>query len=527
MTVSEHYDGAGPDNTRVFPYSTPNCRKGNTRTTSERYEVKCKLFGWWRCTRYRLIYATVYRTSYTQHTEYDCCPGWTNMVSNVCGTPICGRQCLNGGTCVAPDTCECPPGYSGTTCSTDVNECNHDNGGCEQTCANTDGSYYCTCGAGFTLTLDGHHCHDGINECLLANGGCQQNCHNTVGSFYCSCYDGYNLKGDGTSCEDINECEIDNGGCEHECENYGGGSECFCRTGYQLAVDNSSCEDTNECWKNMDGCNHSCHNTLGSYYCTCDDGFLLQSDGQTCQDVNECNHDNGGCEQTCANTDGSYYCTCGAGFTLTLDGHHCHEMTTTVETSTTAEMTTTEVTTAEPTTTEDPTTTDIATEPETTIQVDTTTQMGTTSEEPTTLPETTTEELATTEDTDSTVVDEPVPTTLIQGAATVVTSDKTPITVSLISEKSSPLSGWLYAVMALSIVIVLAVIIGVMIYWLWKRRISTPTEKTKEDDMPGASVPNDENAEYLYPSNTNLFEQRGQTDASYDGTNENVYEEIE
>ncbi|XP_070570968.1 multiple epidermal growth factor-like domains protein 6 [Ptychodera flava] len=294
------------------------------RTTSERYKVKCKLFGWWRCTKYRLKYATVYRTSYIQHTDYYCCPGWTNMVSNVCLTPICQRQCLNGGTCVAPDTCECPPGYSDTTCSTDVNECDHDNGGCDQACVNTDGSYYCTCRSGFTLTLDGHHCDDGINECLLANGGCQQNCHNTVGSFYCSCYDGYNLEGDGTSCEDINECETDNGGCEHECENFDGGFECFCRTGYQLAADDSSCEDINECWNDIDGCNQNCHNTLASYYCTCDDGFLLQSDGLTCQDVDECQLGNGGCEHICVNTEGAYRCQCHVGYVVDfIDAQNC------------------------------------------------------------------------------------------------------------------------------------------------------------------------------------------------------------
>ena len=32
-----------------------------------------------------------------------------------------------------------------------------------------------------------------INECAYNNGGCEQVCVNTVGSFVCSCYSGYTL----------------------------------------------------------------------------------------------------------------------------------------------------------------------------------------------------------------------------------------------------------------------------------------------------------------------------------------------
>ena len=33
-----------------------------------------------------------------------------------------------------------------------------------------------------------------IDECITNNGGCEQLCTNTIGSFNCSCTDGYNLK---------------------------------------------------------------------------------------------------------------------------------------------------------------------------------------------------------------------------------------------------------------------------------------------------------------------------------------------
>ena len=38
----------------------------------------------------------------------------------------------------------------------DVNECNVNNGGCEHSCTNTDGSYTCSCNTGYQLSLG--HC---------------------------------------------------------------------------------------------------------------------------------------------------------------------------------------------------------------------------------------------------------------------------------------------------------------------------------------------------------------------------------
>ena len=40
----------------------------------------------------------------------------------------------------------------------DVNECEIGNGGCEGSCENIDGSYYCTCPDGFGLGPNGHEC---------------------------------------------------------------------------------------------------------------------------------------------------------------------------------------------------------------------------------------------------------------------------------------------------------------------------------------------------------------------------------
>ena len=40
----------------------------------------------------------------------------------------------------------------------DINECNSNNAGCDHTCENTDGTYVCSCKAGYELNNDQHSC---------------------------------------------------------------------------------------------------------------------------------------------------------------------------------------------------------------------------------------------------------------------------------------------------------------------------------------------------------------------------------
>lgn len=48
----------------------------------------------------------------------------------------------------------------------DINECNTNNGGCEQFCHNTVGSYYCTCNNTYTLNADKHMCDGKLIWCV-------------------------------------------------------------------------------------------------------------------------------------------------------------------------------------------------------------------------------------------------------------------------------------------------------------------------------------------------------------------------
>ena len=52
--------------------------------------------------------------------------------------------------------------YIYSTCmlfSIDFDECGVNNGGCEQICTNTIGSFNCTCNAGFELAYDRRTCN--------------------------------------------------------------------------------------------------------------------------------------------------------------------------------------------------------------------------------------------------------------------------------------------------------------------------------------------------------------------------------
>ena len=51
-----------------------------------------------------------------------------------------------------------------------------------------------------TFTVSFYLCIIDIDECAPNNGGCQHTCNNINGSFYCTCNDGYTLNRDGKSC---------------------------------------------------------------------------------------------------------------------------------------------------------------------------------------------------------------------------------------------------------------------------------------------------------------------------------------
>ena len=79
---------------------------------------------------------------------------------------ICTGDCSNGGTCVAPETCDCQDGWSGNSCSDGQVHCEHHN------------------------SYNNFVHHADVDEC--GEGVCT-NCTNIVGSFQCTCPDGNTL----------------------------------------------------------------------------------------------------------------------------------------------------------------------------------------------------------------------------------------------------------------------------------------------------------------------------------------------
>ncbi|XP_017844210.1 multiple epidermal growth factor-like domains protein 6 [Drosophila busckii] len=132
----------------------------------------------------------------------------------------CTHECIN-----KPGSyeCGCPLGYM---LQQDERSCKPALVGCPPGTRHTElgGCEPVECAPGLVHGAEGN-CVD-IDECQLNNGGCSHLCVNAEGSFKCSCPAGYELAANAKDCEDINECAKDNGGCPFECYNEPGGFSC-------------------------------------------------------------------------------------------------------------------------------------------------------------------------------------------------------------------------------------------------------------------------------------------------------------
>uniref|UniRef100_M3YKH0 Multiple EGF like domains 10 n=1 Tax=Mustela putorius furo TaxID=9669 RepID=M3YKH0_MUSPF len=140
------------------------------------YYTSCTdILNWFKCTRHRISYRTAYRhgekTMYRRKSQ--CCPGFYES-REMC-VPHCADKCVHG-RCIAPNTCQCEPGWGGTNCSS---ACDGDHWGphCSSRCQCKNGALCnpitgaCHCAAGFR----GWRCEDRCEQGTYGND-CHQRC---------------------------------------------------------------------------------------------------------------------------------------------------------------------------------------------------------------------------------------------------------------------------------------------------------------------------------------------------------------
>ncbi|CAM4647749.1 unnamed protein product [Lepidochelys olivacea] len=198
--------------------------------------------------------------------------------------------------------CICRPGFTGTECSVNINECESNPcKGPHFECVDSANGYICQCQMG----PNGEGCHTEISVC--SSQPCQNNgtCIEGAEIYTCSCQPGHT----GAHCEDnIDECAsspCQNGAiCLDRVNEY----NCFCVPGFQ----GYRCEiDINECASRPCKNNGTCLNEMDHYLCKCVPGYT----GVNCDaEIDECDSDpcqNGG---TCTDHIGFYTCTCAPGY---------------------------------------------------------------------------------------------------------------------------------------------------------------------------------------------------------------------
>ncbi|NXW45134.1 PEAR1 protein, partial [Nyctiprogne leucopyga] len=233
------------------------------------------------CLQQRIVYRTEYRQAVRTDSRrrYQCCLGYYES-RDAC-VPRCTQECVHG-RCVAPDLCQCEPGWRGPDCSS---ECDEQSWGprCQHRCDCHHGapcdplSGACSCPPGFADPLCHQPCPPGTygQGCHLP---CpcrhQAPCDPSTGA--CRCPPG--LAGphcevpclEGTPCD--TPCPCQNGGICHPLAS----SACVCPHGWMGEICSMPCPPG----RFGPGCQGECHCHNGGHcdprggQCQCTPGFI-------------------------------------------------------------------------------------------------------------------------------------------------------------------------------------------------------------------------------------------------------------
>eukprot|EP00117_Sycon_ciliatum_P036320 scpid89300/ scgid27358/ Fibropellin-3; Epidermal growth factor-related protein 3; Fibropellin III; Fibropellin-c; SpEGF III len=194
------------------------------------------------------------------HTQYVC--EKTGDCMDCASSP-----CQNGGACANLGNdflCSCLPGFTGNTCSDDIDECVSDPCMLGGVCQNDSPDHYnCDCLTGYT----GKQCETDIDDCQGSPCHTDATCLDHVNNFTCVCQPGFT----GELCaQDVNECSsnpCNNGG---SCHDQVSGYVCDCLAGYT----GEHCDtDLDECLSNPCQNGASCRDLLNQHVCICRPGF--------------------------------------------------------------------------------------------------------------------------------------------------------------------------------------------------------------------------------------------------------------
>ncbi|XP_072018651.1 low-density lipoprotein receptor-related protein 6-like [Amphiura filiformis] len=182
------------------------------------------------------------------------------------------NACENGSRCRQLPSgyqCACLPGYTGTYCEINIDECSS-NPCINGQCIDGTNSFVCDC----LMRWTGESCDIDVNECAQTQSPCHVNadCSNTEGSYTCQCQPGF--AGDGyTTCTGIDECASNpcqNGGtCNDLINNF----RCDCSFVFEGVL----CES-----RSIEGCLHPGElKTVMSYQGALTMRFILRENGSS------------------------------------------------------------------------------------------------------------------------------------------------------------------------------------------------------------------------------------------------------